>query len=443
MERLKIEYLKIDELTPYENNARKHEAADVETIENSIAEFGMCDPIGIWGDKNIIVEGHGRLLALKALGRTEAPCIRLDHLTDEQRKAYALAHNKTAEMSEWDFEKLDAELAALAEMEFDMEQFGFEFDDNPAPREDRRTEDGLFGKFVVPPFTVFDARQGYWMKRKKEWHEKIQDNAQARADANAYTNPEAWGDLASQPRGVSLLDPVLAEIINRYFVPNANAEQCKTFDVFAGDTVFGYVSAALGNAFTGVELREEQAKFNQDRVSADGLSATYICDDGRNVLNHIPEASQDLLFSCPPYFDLEVYSDNENDASAQETFEDFYAILDTAFTNAIKALKNDRFAVIVIGGVRDKKSGFYYDFTGAVKSTFERNGMHLYNDAVLVTPVGTAALRAGRYMNNRKLCNVHQNVLVFYKGDTANIKNNFAEIEIEEGLFDVSENEQF
>lgn len=441
MEKLKIVYLPLEQLTPYENNARKHEAADIKTIENSIDIFGMCDPIGIWGESNIIVEGHGRLLALKQLGHTEAPCIRLDHLTDEERKEYALAHNKTAEMSKWEFDILEQE---LANAKIDMEQFGFDMDDfdiDVVEREDRRTEDGLFGKFVVPPFSVFDARQGYWLKRKKEWHEKIKDNAEARADAVAYQNPEAWGELASLPRGVSLLDPVLSEIINRYFVPNTGDTPCKTFDVFAGDTVFGFVSATLGNTFTGIELRQEQAAFNQKRVDENGLAAKYISDDGRNVLKHLPEASQDLLFSCPPYFDLEVYSDDENDASAQETFDDFYKILDTAFTNAIKALKNDRFAVIVIGGVRDKKTGFYYDFTGAVKETFKRSGMYLYNDAVLVTPVGTAALRAGRYMNNRKLCNVHQNVLVFYKGDPDNIKNNFAEIEIEEGLFDVSEDE--
>ena len=123
--KLKIEYLPLEVLTPYERNARKHEAADVETIKNSINEFGMSDPIGIWGDKNIIVEGHGRLLALKELGHTQAPCIRLDHLTDEQRRAYALAHNKTAEMSSWDFDAVESEIAAL---EMDMSQFGFEID---------------------------------------------------------------------------------------------------------------------------------------------------------------------------------------------------------------------------------------------------------------------------------------------------------------------------
>lgn len=138
---LHIEYIALDKLTPYENNARKHQAEDLKTIEASITDFGMCDPIGIWSDKNIIVEGHGRLLALKKLGYTEAPCIRLDHLTDEQRKAYALAHNKTAEMSEWDFEKLDAELEELRD-EFDMSAFGFDiqFDEPKEITEDEIPE---------------------------------------------------------------------------------------------------------------------------------------------------------------------------------------------------------------------------------------------------------------------------------------------------------------
>ncbi len=126
MAELKIEYISLSKLKPYDKNARKHQKADLATIENSIREFGMCDPIGIWSDKNIVVEGHGRLLALKALGETEAPCIRLDHLTDEQRRAYALAHNKTAEMSEWDFDLLSDELDDI--LDIDMTDFGFEFD---------------------------------------------------------------------------------------------------------------------------------------------------------------------------------------------------------------------------------------------------------------------------------------------------------------------------
>lgn len=125
---LKIEYLKINDLKPYEKNARKHQQADVETIKNSIIEFGMCDPIGIWGKDNTIVEGHGRLIALKQLGYKEVPVIRLDHLTDEQRRAYGLAHNKTAEMSDWDFDLLGEELDDI--FDIDMSGFGFDVTDD-------------------------------------------------------------------------------------------------------------------------------------------------------------------------------------------------------------------------------------------------------------------------------------------------------------------------
>lgn len=124
MEELKIVYLSPSELTPYEHNARKHADDDLATIRASIEQFGFLDPIGIWGDKNIIVEGHGRQLVAIEKGMDKVPCIRLDKLTDEQRRAYALAHNKTAEMSGWDFTKLEAELEAL-EADFNMSDFGF------------------------------------------------------------------------------------------------------------------------------------------------------------------------------------------------------------------------------------------------------------------------------------------------------------------------------
>lgn len=121
---LKIEYLPIKALKPYEKNTRKHQKKDVDNIAKSIEKFGMNDPIGIWKD-NIIVEGHGRLLACKQLGMTEVPCVRLDHLTDEQRREYAIAHNATAELSEWDFDILPDELAELDLSDFDFD-FGIE-----------------------------------------------------------------------------------------------------------------------------------------------------------------------------------------------------------------------------------------------------------------------------------------------------------------------------
>lgn len=122
---LKIEYLPVKALKPYEKNTRKHQKIDVDNIARSIEKYGMNDAIGIWGEENIIVEGHGRLMACKKLGIKEVPCVRLDHLTDEQRREYAIAHNATAELSAWDFDILPLELDDLDLSDFDFD-FGIE-----------------------------------------------------------------------------------------------------------------------------------------------------------------------------------------------------------------------------------------------------------------------------------------------------------------------------
>lgn len=121
---LSMTYLPVDQLTPYKGNTRKHEQYDVETIANSIRKFGFNDPIGVWGEQNIVVEGHGRLLAAKELGIAEVPVIRLDHMTAAERRAYAIAHNKSAEQSSWDIPALKDELKDLTD-DFDMTDFGF------------------------------------------------------------------------------------------------------------------------------------------------------------------------------------------------------------------------------------------------------------------------------------------------------------------------------
>ena len=141
VQKLAVEYVGIDTIEPYEHNARKHGSKDLAAIKKSIEEFGFNDPIGIWHDQ--IVEGHGRLLAAQELGFDTVPIIRLDNLTDEQRRAYTLAHNKTAELSDWDFEVLAEELKDLAD--FDMSEFGFDLsgvkDDKTLQAED---EEDLF-----------------------------------------------------------------------------------------------------------------------------------------------------------------------------------------------------------------------------------------------------------------------------------------------------------
>lgn len=122
---IQIEYINIDKLTPYQNNTRKHGTQDVKKIAKSISKHGMCDPIGVWGKDNIIVEGHGRYAACKSLGIETVPVLRLDEMTDKQRREYAIAHNRTAEFSVWDFDMLKEE-----SKEIDFSDFDFDLGDN-------------------------------------------------------------------------------------------------------------------------------------------------------------------------------------------------------------------------------------------------------------------------------------------------------------------------
>lgn len=407
----------------------------------------------------IVIGGNMRLRALRELGYAEAPCKVLDPATPmEKLREYTIKDNEgfgqndfDILVNEWDGEELsDWGLDCLGDWSApDGEGAGSGSD---AP------ENGsLQDRFVVPPFSVLDTRKGYWQARKKVWRELIGDMGESRNDTLIQSPEIKYKDLYLRTRkhreelglsfqeylekyvpddvkereakkvlsqGVSLLDPVMAELVCRWFgVDGRN----KTFDCFAGDSVFGYVSAHLGNEFVGIELRPEQAQLNSERV--EGMTARYICDDGQNVAQHIPADSQDLLFSCPPYFDLEKYSDLPNDASNQKEYTDFIAILRNAFTAAIGCLKENRFAVIVVGDVRDKSSGFYYDFCGDIKRIFKDAGMNLYNEIILIETGASTALRAARYMESRKVAKMHQNILVFYKGKPKDIKQHFKKIE--------------
>ena len=381
--------------------------------------------------------------------------IRATNLSADEQREFIIKDN--ASFGSWDMDVLANEWDSQ-----DLDDWGIDvWQDNSAGDNSKSDNSSpanasLNDRFVVPPFSILDTRKGYWQARKKMWRELIGDMGESRNDTLLHSPEVKYKDLYQRTRkhreelglsfkeylekyvpddvkereaskvlsaGVSLLDPVMAELVCRWF----GLESCKSFDCFAGDSVFGYVSAHLGNEFVGIELRPEQAQLNNERT--EGMAARYICDDGQNVAQHIDAGSQDLLFSCPPYFDLEHYSDLENDASNQKSYDDFIQILRNAFTAAISCLKENRFAVIVVGDVRDKSTGFYYDFCGDIKRIFKDGGMSLYNEIILIETGASTALRASRYMESRKVAKMHQNILVFYKGKTKDIKKHYKKIE--------------
>ena len=403
------------------HNYRKHSDTNKARIKKSIDEAGLGRSVVIDAD-NVLVAGNGvqsvidkdtPVRVVETDGTELVVVKRTDlHTDDPRRKTLALADNATADDVEWDFDAIADDWT-----EDEAGEWGVEWG-NATQQKEKEKVVSLSERFIVPPFSILDSRKGYWQERKMEWRGLIGDNGESREAVLS------GGLMLGINNGTSLLDPVMAEIVCRWF----GFENCNTFDCFAGDTVFGYVSASLGNNFIGVELRKEQADLNNERTK--DLAARYICDDGRNVGKYIEKESQDLFFSCPPYFDLEVYSDDPRDASNQSSYEDFLCILKTAFHNSIDCLKNERFAVVVVGDIRNK-NGFYYDFVGDVKRIFFEKGVFLYNEAILVEQIGTLSHRVSNSMKNRKLGKCHQNVLVFYKGNPKNIQKQFNPITYE------------
>jgi len=418
---MKKDKVKISDLIPDDKNFNTGTQFGNSLIEKSFQKFGAGRSI-LLDKNNRIIAGNKSVENASAIGMEDVQIVESDgkriiavkrtdiDLDSPEGREMALADNATAKANIiFDAELVEAELGEAV-----CEEWGVGLGTDTTQSEDESRQK-LTEKFIVPPFSVLDTRQGYWQERKRHWRVLSADKGETRIGA-LYKGGGKEGGVTNKlfafnaNNGVSLLDPVLAELVNTWFgLPGGS-----TFDCFAGDSVFGYVSAYLGNTFTGIELRKEQADLNNSRIA--GLKAKYICDDGRNVLNHIKPDSQDLLFSCPPYFDLEVYSDLPEDASNQKEYSEFLKILDEAFTAAIKCLKENRFAVITVGDVRDKK-GFYYRFVDDIKDIFKKSGALLYNECILVEPIGTSAMKVGAAMITRKIVKTHQNVLVFCKGD--------------------------
>lgn len=225
--------------------------------------------------------------------------------------------------------------------------------------------------------------------------------------------------LETTVTGTSIFDPVLCELIYRWFcLPGG-----EILDPFAGGSVRGIVAGYLGYNYTGIELRPEQVAANQKQmhIVSNGHKPTWLIGDADSVDTLAP-GKYDLLFSCPPYYNLEIYSDLPGELSALPTYEDFLRAYSKIIAKCVAMLKGNRFACFVVGDIRDKQ-GFYRNFPADTIKSFQEAGMLLYNEAILITAVGSLPLRVIRqFQAGRKLGKTHQTVLIFYRGNPKKIK---------------------
>jgi DNA modification methylase len=282
-------------------------------------------------------------------------------------------------------------------------------------------------RFVYPPFSVWNTRDEYWIKRRRLWLGLGIESEVGRADKLTFKFPEKFKsgqDCQKIKAQTSVFDPVVCELAMRWWSPAGGV----VVDPFAGGSVRGIVAACLGRRYWGCELRGEQVEANNVqrgilkdtiRGMAPGAAApVWVQGDSTTKLADSPEA--DMLFTCPPYGNLEIYSEDPADISNKPTgaFLDAYGAILQA---AADRLRDDRFAVIVVGNYRDKvaKGSPFIDLVGHTNRLCEAAGLRYYNDIIIVNSVGTGAMRSelNFVRGSRKVVKTHQNVMVYVKGD--------------------------
>ncbi len=290
-------------------------------------------------------------------------------------------------------------------------------------------DNNLFKRCIVPPFSVFDTKQGDWMKRRALLDEYFGSSVVGRKTGLAYgTATYAYKnkDSSTINGNTSQFDSLLCEVILKWF----GFPDCTVFDSYAGGHIRGTMAALLGYKYIGIELAKDQVAANEKRFIELGLDKTkvkWINDDSLNMDNYIKDNTADLFFSCPPYGDLEKYTDDPRDLSNM-TYQNFLIAYQEIIKKGLAKLKNNRFAVFVVGDFRDEK-GFYRGFVKDTIQAFEDCGASLYNEIILLNQLGTAPMRAGQGWPYRKVVKLHQNVLIFFKGDPQTIKENYPEID--------------
>ena len=280
-------------------------------------------------------------------------------------------------------------------------------------------------KYIEPPFSVLDTKLKSWQERRDIWYQLgIQSELGRGEEYGGYNNFGDWiiqkgwtekGSFVGQEAKLktSIFDPVLCELMYEWFCPKDGT----VLDPFAGGSVRGIVSAVLNHPYLGIDLNEYQVKSNREQANEilKKEKPEWISGDSETILDTVNEKF-DFVFSCPPYFDLEVYTNEEEDLSNM-TDENFVNKYHSIIQKSVDKLKENSFAAFVVGEVRNK-NGFYKKLVYHTIDGFEKAGCNFYNDIILLRPVANAAMRIPtQFPNRRKVVRIHQNILIFYKGE--------------------------
>jgi hypothetical protein len=444
-------------LHTYHRNPRQ---GDVAAIRHSLVVNGQYKPLVVnrgthTGRPAEVLAGNHTLKAVRDLAWPDVAVCWVD-VDDDQAARIVATDNRTADLGDYDDQLLAELLGGLPDLagtgydETDLDELVRSLS-TQAGDERRGDAPSLADRFLIPPFTVLDARAGWWRERKRAWLDStgitsyagrgqhLAFQAVGASDPQYYDQKNAvearlGRTLTTQEferehyrpsgrtaaaAGTSVFDPVLCEIVYRWFSPAAG----RVLDPWAGGSVRGIVAAQLGRTYVGIDLSAEQLAANEEQAAdaggfTDDRAPRWILGDCLDVLPTFTAQPPpfDLIFGCPPYFNLERYSDDPRDLSAMSA-EDFTAAYRTMLNRAGQLLAPDRFAVLVVGGARDSR-GLLRDLRGLTVDAAAAAGLALYNEAVLVTPVGSARILAARsFVGSRILARTHQDVLVFVKGD--------------------------
>jgi len=264
---------------------------------------------------------------------------------------------------------------------------------------------------MIKPFSILDSRTKEWQDRKRWWTNTYKIQSELGRE-NTISKSKFW-DI--EENNVSIFDATLCEKMYEWFIPKNG----KILDPFAGGSVRGIVATEMGFEYTGIDLSIEQITANR----LQSQKPNWIVGDSEHILETINDEIYDFVFTCPPYYDLEIYSDDVSDISnmsVEEFDKKYYSILN----KSTKKLKNNRFFVIVVSEVREQsitgsyKIGKYKGLVWKTIEACEKAGLHFYNDMILFNSQHTASRIVDTYFNrNRKVASVHQNILVFAKGN--------------------------